>query len=344
MKHKIEQGKILDVGYKQKMNSIEAVRDAIETLSTDEKIDEGQYLALMNHLKKVYEQIERSERKEDIPILNTGAYRAMALWEQQEETGLNDITLQLSKISLWGGQYPLRRNETNVTAIRIICDGIRNPDTFHQQGLEEVPKHILTLLCDMKWERWASPEVREIFLSNYVVRRRIIKLNSRLKKDDVTVPRFYRGVNTDADGWTRLLHANSILPFKTLKKMNRQGEVVDRNPADIKKLHPITLRFNIPNHPVEDLHLYTNRIQLGRSHINPLLCELLISLIHQEGWTDVPMEYLIKARQMDSNTITTPKMIVSGITATTREKHRFYTCCNSMITITYDKTYDSNLY
>ena len=329
---------MLDLGYKQKnktMNSIEAVRDAIETLSTDEKIDEGQYLALMNHLKKVYEQIERSERKEDIPVFNTSAQRAMALWEQQQETGLSDITLQLSKTSLWYGPWhTILRNEENVTAIRIICDGIRNPDTFRQQDLEEIPKNVIRLLYDMPSEDWASPEVREIILSNYTVRRQNITFNLCFKRiNSYTSSHSIFPSNTDE--WTALLHDNPIVPFKTLKKMNRRREMVDRAPRDIKKLHPITLCFNIPNHQVNDIHLYTNRIQLGRSNINPLLCELLISLIHQEAWTDVPMDYLIMAKQMVK--ITTPIMVVSGITATTRNKHRSYVCCNGMIIIRYDK-------
>lgn len=352
------------------MDSIQAVREAIESLSTDEKIDEGQYLALMNHLKTVYQKLERSERKEErvefVVSGNGGGNGGMGnvmeyIEEMLEDDQKEDLPRPVFRRVVVSQQdwliaqnelfhnlpqdfFPPDREEIKV-ALVTLRNAIRNHwndvRDFHHHTLEDIPQPFIRWLLRGGVGIWRDLEVREIFLSHATVRR--LNLERVLERRRTYRKAHYTLDATD-DDWALLLK-DAHLPFYTTRRLNKRGEYVDVEAKTLQKLHPITLTLRFTPTMGMEVELYTDKIQLGRSDIIPTLSQIMLEIVRMEGWNDVPLEKLIKCagwgliKSSSEMKREYPKMKVSGITAHTREKKREYDCANGLITITYREKY-----
>lgn len=352
------------------MDSIQAVREAIESLSTDEKIDEGQYLALMNHLKTVYQKLERSERKEEriefVVSGNGGGNGGMGnvmeyieemlmLEDEQKEdiprpvihrrvVGLGWRDARDDLFILPNDYFPVDGEEIKV-ALVMLRNAIRNHwndvRDFQHHTLADIPQMFIRWILRGGVGIWRDLEVREIFLSHATVRR--LNLERVLERRRTSRKAHYTLGGTD-DDWALLLK-DAHLPFYTKRRVNKKGECVDVEAKTLQKLHPITLTLRFTPTMGMEVELYTDKIQLGRSDIIPTLSQIMIEIVRVEGWNDVPLEKLIKyagwglIKSSSEMKREYPKMKVSGITAHTREKKREYDCANGLITITYREKY-----
>lgn len=342
------------------MESIQAVREAIENLSTDEKIDEGQYLALMNHLKLVYEKIGKNERNEPSePENNFISWRENQRRQREEANELSDRLGSLMRELF--NTFEIRTNYFGAMAPTIlkyipIFDGIlvslKNEDnSFGENHLLVVDEMRVGSITDLGMKIWIDLNAREIFLSNPLVRKKNISYSLLCRDRD----EFLGGKRFDyqtEEGWTRILSGLS-LPFYTSKRIirrNHRESFVERDAMSLGKYHPITLTMRFHHHPNVIVNLYTDKVQLGRSNIAPNIYMIMMMIIRMERWVDEPLERLIYGRNnrrpfssyMEDTYF--PKLKVSGITAHTREKQRTYEDSRpeSRFTIAYTTKYSNS--
>ena len=327
------------------MESIQAVREAIENLSTDEKIDEGQYLTLMNHLKSVYEKIERSERKEDAPVVREN--RGVFVQRVIVDTPIRNYLFMLNEMfqNVRGDYFPvLPETRTGMVYLveRLVRSLTSEGNPFCEDTLEDVPTSMIRQILVRGSEIWRNLDAREHFLSHPKVRENGLDMILMRKKVVLRYIKDYHGTDTTRGELARTLK-NLNLPFYTTKRVARNDTIEDMEEKTLQKLHPITIAFHIPRRPNIMIDAYTDKIQLGRSDIIGKLCRLMMGQILLSVWTDIPLERVIDVmgdgilRGNESKTLY-PKMKVSGITASTREKRREYDC-SGLITITYRAKY-----
>lgn len=327
------------------MDSIQAVREAIENLSTDEKIDEGQYLTLMNHLKSLYEKLERSERKEDVPVVSENR----RIIQMNPSPSVRDYLFMMNEIfqNVRGDYFPIIP-ETRTGMIYLVEALTRSftsgMNTFREDTLENVPKSMIRQILERSADIWRNREVRECFLSHPKVREHALDLMLTKKKDVIRYTKNFYGENTTHGELARTFK-NLNLPFYTTKRITRNDTIEDMEEKTLQQLHPITIAFHIPHRQLMFMDVYTDKIQLGRSDIIGKLCHLMMGLTLLSGWTDIPLERVIDVMgdgllRGNERDISYPKMKVSGITASTREKRREYDC-RGLITITYRTRYNA---
>ncbi len=337
------------------MESIQAVREAIENLSTDEKIDDGQYLTLMNHLKSVYEKLGKNERNE--PSESENNFISWREHQRRERNEANDLLTRLRALTnelFYTEVIPDGYFGTMASTILkyiSVFDGVlislKNQDnSFGENRLLVADEWIIEKITILGMKIWKDLNAREIFLSNPLVRKRNI-LSLFLRRDELLARKRF-DYQTEG-GWTRIL-SDLSLPFYTSKRIIRRKNkesFVARDAMSLGKYHPITLTMRFHHHPNVVVNLYTDKVQLGRSNIAPNIYMIMMEIIRMERWVDEPMEKLIFGIQNRSpffpfsNNTTYPKLKVSGITAHTRDKQRTYedSHSESRFSITYTTKY-----
>lgn len=326
------------------MDSIQAVREAVEKLSTDEKIDDGEYLSLMNHLKSLYEKLDRSNRSEHNNTENSHImivrHNERVMEEKENETMLLDLF-----------QYP--HSYVGNRLLKLVYDGVmlytdeNNP--FALNPLVDVEKKHIIYMVSLSWRHL---EAREIFLSNKVVRKIILE-NMIEKKKLFMIPKF--SCETEED-WARNLYLCDLPFTNTTRVVVSRGKIKDYKEIDesiLKKNHPITLSLKFKDKSVMELNLYTDKIKLGSvSRVTYNIYRIMLNIIITERWVEKSITTLLQQliysctdREGELSNFprwnTVPSLCVSGITGKTRAKSRMYEDYQyKLYTISYKAKYE----
>jgi hypothetical protein len=302
------------------MEHIQGIREIVEKLAGDEKMDDGQYLEVMNRLKSLYEREE--EKKDDPPAVSGGHF------------------VHIRRIPVAESVRLLHHYFVDMTREKIHCNEFVELMPRFAEALEDGTMATRTDICKdfigsiLYWGAgvWRNLDHREMVLRNRHYTDHLLESHTRLLGYDRGI-RCYKNYKPNGEMseycWERLFH--DWIPFYTTKRVFRK-EWRDREEKELKKLHPVRLSLKIPNHPIE-LDLYTDKVKLGSTVICKALQALMRSIVITERWTDVPLERLLFACNQ------TPRMEVSGITAKSRDKERRYTGVYGMVEVIYQTKY-----
>jgi hypothetical protein len=298
------------------MEHIQGIREIVEKLAGDEKMDDGQYLEVMNRLKSLY---EREEKKDDPPAVSGGHF------------------VHIRRIPVAESVRLLHHYFVNMTREKVHCNEFAELMPLFAEALEDGTMATRTDICKdfigsiLYWGAgvWRNLDHREMVLRNRHYTDHLLESHTRHLGYDRGF-RCYKNYKPNGEMseycWERLFHYEYI-PFYTTKRVFRK-DWRDREEKELKKLHPIRLSLKIPNHPIE-LDLYTDKVKLGATLVSRPLQKLMLAIVRLEGWTDVPLEHLM----LDCGANLT--LEVSGITAQSRDKERRYTGVFGMVEVVY---------
>jgi len=349
------------------MEALNGIREAIESLSGEEKIDDGKYLELMNHLKTVYAVIPKAEEADKSVIRRTiivnrenmnivGGYEPYIPYERQPaihnvyniHTRYFSVPYDLNRMN---GMWGQNEEESSVFATA-FDDYMKNADPsepdfgYFKERLEPyfVPSqhtngYVLTayLLRTENKYVWKDADMREKFLAIHFVRNQNINLT--LTRKNVMANILYPMSDTmDRVKWA-WVYKLAFFPFANentiRKKSNKDADITVKSAEELKKLHLVRLKWKMGETNVET-ELYTDKIQLGRSPINPDMYRLglVFALIFPEF--KAPIERFVRGVLHESDSRRNcPILETSGITASTRNKSRTYKQYDGDFTITY---------
>lgn len=329
------------------MEHIQGIREIVEKLAGDEKMDDGQYLEVMNRLKSLYEREEEKKQPAiradwamefssgDVPVFRLPDGEQIA----ENTRNLSRIFLRHHFVGLSSDDIP--DSPEHHTAVEELSHGLVD-NTIATHSLEGITDVVLFIILRRGVGIWLDVEKREALLSNPLVRAKWLNegLASRTYHMRKKIRKAYKTEGMTENDWTDLLSHIGVPLYTTMRK-KRNGEFVPRDPQQLQKYHPITLSLSIPNHPIE-MTLYTDKIQLGRTYLSPPLCYVMLEITHAERWYDVALEGMIDGAIEGMSAyypLDYPKMVVSGITAQTRDKLRSYVCAKGLIRLTYQTKY-----
>jgi hypothetical protein len=316
------------------MEHIQSIREIVEKLAGDEKMDDGQYLEVMNRLKSLYEREEQKgpSFREDFRMeFASGDANAVRVSESERRSFVRRIALDEPMRLFHHYFVGLSRND-------VSCDGSH----FHEvmpklaEALEDgtmatrtdISRHCIGSILYWGAVVWRNLDHRELVLRNRHYTDYELESHTRFRNYTASMY-IYRGYKPNGEMdeycWERLFH--DWIPFYTTKRVFRK-DWRDREEKELKKLHPIRLSLKIPNHPIE-LDLYTDKVKLGATGICRQLQKLMLAIVRLEGWTDVPLERLM----FDCGLNLT--LEVSGITAQSRDKERRYTGVFGLVEVVY---------
>jgi hypothetical protein len=342
------------------MENINAVREAIEDLNTDEKINEGLYLELMNHLKTLYGKMERHNvvaPPQPPPLVAPALpadypfpeYRSVIRGTPEE----NIEAVQIHK--KYFTNSPMAVSEMfgfdSLAFLRAFDEFLANTDEslenakkvaltafFHNANLNhQLGRCLLIFLAKYSsnwsgdWGFWRRVEDREKFLSHFAVRRLNIILAEYQKSNMKKLLAIVKDETND-DEWAKLFWTMGF-PFFNHKYYKR-NKCQERTEAERKKLHIVKMKFKMNAELSVSMSLFTDKIQLGRSPIVPDMYKMALLLALQDD-INAPIERFIRRMRSSSGYLTTPVLITSGITAKTRDKSRSYKQYDGDFTISY---------
>jgi len=332
------------------MEALNIVREAIESLSHDEKIDEGKYLELMNHLQTVYGSLPQPQRSDDVvrrPI-NSVVPRdpeseIFAIHNNLFTRALRDREM-LSQVY---GRDDVRGELTasGFAHILEVVVSARNKDLEWEALVRELKRYFteayngtLFVYAIKKFNfEFANADERETFINLPFVRElHLTHVIQRKSLYNRLLP-IIKDVNNE-DQWAELMHKMGFGFMNQMKYDARKGECKPRTEAELKKLHLVEIAFNMVNDIKILVHRYTDKIQLGRTKCVPELhrMAMVYALLHPE--MNAPLEGFLKRSFYGDDYCPFPMLATSGITAKTRNKSRLYESMDGYFTITYLST------
>jgi len=327
------------------MEALNVIREAIESLSAEAKIDDGKYLELMNHMKTVYGSMPQPrpevdgiprpivrQRISEPPVNITDEVRQRYFstpfnenmnfmwgnpWDEVDGYSSNEFAQVFHEIMMFGAGYnPLL---TNLFERYFTESSIGN--TFYN--------YIMRRENDMEWR---DADMRERFLSHSVIRNLNIKHIILQKKGIVDYLRILE--DNTAEQWATMMYKMGFDMMNEYSYNSRKHETKLRTEAELKKLHLVRVEWRM--NPLENItvNLYTDKIQLGRTRCVQSMYKmaLIYALLFPE--LNAPIERF-KYRMVGERVSPYPVMSMSGITAHTRNKNRTYTQKDADFTITY---------
>jgi hypothetical protein len=349
------------------MENITAVQEAIENLNQDEKINEGTYLSLMNHLKVLYGKLEsqiappprettgtfgsvfNGTLPADYPYPTYRRVIRLNLPDNTPELNIEATMLHCKYFSVSGELndfYGIVSATELVDFLRILDVYLTNDDenliTTLADGVEERRNRVEALCRYLFWYEKKFPRgifkdttMREKWLHLPYVRKYNIRLAEE-RKQGFRIPLVVLEGET-YEKWSRVFFDIGFHFFNKIKcRWERRNTYTysERTTEEINKLHKVSIDIKLTETDRFRLHLYTDKIQLGRSPIVQGMYRmgLILSLFYN---INAPIEkYLLRmSEEMMYNRF--PTLKTSGITAKTRNKARTYEVGDEDWTITY---------
>lgn len=330
------------------MENINAVREAIETLNHDEKINDGTYLELMNHLKSLYEKLDRTEVKQFADVRPSIVFHRTRVLETMDES--IDRMAKYFRGNGWMRDWdgdssrPFHTEET--TFIRAVDAYLSNTDDALNDSVRQAVSESMNythssrlhyyLFRNETKAQWISSEMREKWLRHPRVRDRLITI-SLADKEAIIRGVVIMSSNSD-ENYAKYFYQNSFPFCNEITAIKRRGDwdIEARTPTELKKLHRIRIVYKLNDSKQRVLELYTDKIQLGRSPIVAKMYRLALVLAIAFPNESSPIErYLLQLNPTITPFNLCPNLITSGITAKTRNKARTYTDDNKGFTIEY---------
>lgn len=333
------------------MEALNNIREAIEALAGEEKIDDGNYLVLMNHLKTVYGAVSKDQ--EVMPVRRDVVRRDEEddYFRELHERYFTSIYCRVARDEMWNSPRAVitrpQDNQLFAGLFDSVMTGMGGEMAFSamwEANNSDRGNHMLYHINRKEmWDRmWKSLDMRDKFISIPCVRKSII--NQHVIRwhclQSLICPQYggtYVPYDSDAYWMKMLIHVN--LPFQYgLKWVDGKTNNFDTEPLTedkLKKLHRVRITFHMNNNDDIHMELYTDKIQLGRTACvdSMLRMKHVLAILHPELNTQIDT-LLWKRRNQKRNGYTCPRLAVSGITANTRSKSRTYTWQNDF-TITY---------
>ena len=330
------------------MEALNVVREAIESLSAEQKIDDGAYLELMNHLKTVYANMpqprpvalerdagdagDAGDANEVVVELSAN----VQLYDMYDKYFITQMTTE-NRYRLWGQTWEQTRHHNSLDFAKLldaILQGNMQPTTmrdFERYSLESSFGRNFNDFLIRNKVVWRDANMREKFITLPVVRYNTLSCMLQRKQ---CVGRLIKWAgNETAPHWAKVLHIGGIGFMNTMKYSNQTEVSTQRSEAELKKLHLVEVRWQLGEQVVM-MRLYTDKIQLGRTKCIKSLYTIALtaSLLHPEF--NAPIERFLY-RIDNKDTQECPVMQMSGITANTRTKGRSYKQKDGDFTITY---------
>jgi hypothetical protein len=352
------------------------VREFVEGLSADEKIAEGDYLSIMNHMKKVFDAIPPAQPKHvDGPYLGvlqhvingpTTRQRAMDLWDKLFNRSYNYI---VSDRSEWMPFSNMSWEEilNLLTMIDSYLTDPENPDKVLAMYNFLITQDGISWKLNMGYwnlAMWKDFNHRDIWLNNPVVRKENLDRMLRRKADMADLIKIWGESENGSLNLSKVM-CRCHVPFQG-EWDARRGVWAALTDKEKSKLHSITvsLALSAPKsgqmRETVKFKAYTDLIQLARGKHTYGIYQMAVAYAIISDYTGtIPMEtipldnlllysngerlkYYSRYYGMwrDNNE---GKMLLdtSGITAHTREKRRRYVDANGVISIEYTSLLNS---
>jgi hypothetical protein len=337
------------------MEALNVIREAIESLSAEEKIDDGKYLELMNHMKTVYGSMPQQHAPQQYAI--DFIPRPVAVAPPMES--MRDVVrhryfttgIQANQLEgFWGGEWVENANggyTRDEFAITLDCmlkgeDDVGLINLFERYFVaSEIGNCFYTFIMrDGNRVSWKDADMREKFLSLPVIRNKSI-VYALLRKESVMECLLKIKDTTNQEHWAKLFYHMGFHFVNGIRyTVRNNGEAKPRSEAELKKLHLVRVSWRMNATQNMEVNLYTDKIQLGRSQIVGSMYKmaLIYALLFPEF--NAPVERF-KYRMGGTNAYGEhrvsqyPVMAMSGITAHTRNKNRTYKQKDGDFTITY---------
>ena len=332
------------------MDALNNLREAIESLSSDEKIDDGKYLQMMNHLKTVYGAIPHEEKPP--AWVNAPVVEERDNFRDLHRRYFTTIYCENVRNEMWGNPLTIGRQagEFAWADFPRVFDSVMKGEG----GEEEFATHWETRGANVIYylhreglndSVWKSDEMREKFLSIPCVKKSTInhELRPHKRLQGILCPRFTtRPPTYETNAYWHKMMTDVRFPFKDGFKWTDDKEDPFRlealPEAQLKKLHSVRITFNMSETDDINWELYTDKIQLGRTACVYSLLEMkfVLTLLHPE-FNAHRETMLYEMKRQRKFGYTCPALTVSGITANTRNKSRTYHWRNHFaITFTSD--------
>jgi len=339
------------------MDALNVIREAIESLSAEEKIDDGKYLELMNHMKTVYGSMPQQHAPQQyagdfiphpvaVPVAPPMELMRDMIRHRYFTTGLQENQLG----GFWGGEWVenarggYTRDEFAITLDCMLKgeDDVGLINLFERYFVaSEIGNCFYTFIMrDTNRVSWKDADMREKFLSLPVIRNKGI-VYALLRKASVMECLMKVKDTTNQDHWAKLFYHMGFHFVNGIRyTVRNNGEAKPRSEAELKKLHLVRVSWRMNATQNMEVNLYTDKIQLGRSQIVGSMYKmaLIYALLFPEF--NAPVERF-KYRMGGTNAYGNhrvsqyPVMSMSGITAHTRNKNRTYKQKDGDFTITY---------
>lgn len=339
----------------EKMEALNVIREAIESLSAEEKIDDGKYLELMNHMKTVYGSMPQQhapQHADYIPrpiAIEAFVAPPMAMTDTIRHryftTGLQANMLD----GFWGHEWDeeIHHGYTRGGFAETLDEMLKSNGDW-SLGLyslferyfsdTNIGNHFYTFIMrEGNKVSWKDADMRERFISIPVIRNLNIKYVILRKK--IMVERLCIMKDTgNAEQWAKLMYKMGFCMFNQFSYNGRKAETKPRSVAELKKLHLVRVSWRMNPTQNMEVNLYTDKIQLGRTQcVGAMYCMALIhALLFPEF--NAPIErfkYRMGMGGTEYRVSQYPVMSMSGITAHTRNKNRTYKQKDGDFTITY---------
>jgi hypothetical protein len=330
------------------MDALNVIREAIESLSAEEKIDDGKYLELMNHMKTVYGSMPQPRPEADgIPVVRQ---RISAPPEQFTDRFINRYLIAShfteEGFLLWGHQHDevdgYTFNEFAMMLDDILKDNGEEFNAWLYSPFERyfTDSNIGHHFCHTLYAydiQWRDENMREKFLNLTVVRERTIKKNISNKKW-ITDSLLILKDTTNPGQWAKMMYKVGFHLMNGMKYTSRKQETTPRTEAELKKLHLVRVEWRMNERENMTVNLYTDKIQLGRTQCVQQMYRMAViyALLFPEF--NAPLERFLHRMSGKANISLYPVMSMSGITAHTRNKNRTYKQKDGDFTITYIST------
>ena len=321
------------------MEALNNLREAIESLSSDEKIDDGKYLEMMNHLKTVYGAIP-TEVKPPAWVNEVPVVEEWDFFRDLHRRYFTTIYCENVRNEMWGNPLTIGRQRGDRDAwarFPLVFDsvmrGLGGEEEFAIMWETRGANLIYYLHREELFDDvWKSDEVREKFLSLPCVKK--TSLNNRLRchkrLQGILCPRIVgRAPTYGSDAYWHKMMTDVHFPFTNGFKWAEDKEDPFRmealSEAQRKKLHNVRITFHMNENDNINWELHTDKIQLGRTACVYALLEMkfVLAMLHPELNTHREAMLCEMKRQRKFG-YTCPRLAVSGITANTRTKSRTY--------------------
>ena len=332
------------------MEALNVIREAIESLSAEEKIDDGKYLELMNHMKTVYGSMPQPRPEADgIPVV---IQRISAPPEQFTTRFINrylivpQVVNEDLLIHLFGDRFDevdgYTSNEFALTLDTILKD---NGEEYNAGLYNLFERYFTTSSIGSHFYntlhrnniQWRDEAILEKYINLAVIREKTISKNIWHKR---WIAESLLVINdpTSPDQWAKMMYKMGFTFMNGMKHCLRKNEATARTEAELKKLHLVRVEWRMNERENMTVNLYTDKIQLGRTRCVPEMYRMAViyALLFPEF--NAPLERFLHRMDGRTNISPFPVMFMSGITAHTRNKNRTYKQYDGDFTITYIST------
>lgn len=330
----------------EKMEALNVIREAIESLSAEEKIDDGKYLELMNHMKTVYGSMPQPRPEADgvpRPIVRERIAEPPMLITDEVRQRYFLIPYNEHNV-MWGQRWYETRDYTP-DGFAQTFDELMKANGDYGLGLYNLFERYFTvsnigntfynfIMRDENKVGWIDADMRERFFSLPIIRNKNIEYALIRKKAMVDCLLVIKDT-TNPEDWAKLLWRMGFHFMNGFRHTNRNnGETKPRTEAELKKLHLLRVSWRMNATQNMEVELYTDKIQLGRTQCVQAMYRmaLIYALLFPEF--NAPIERF-RYRMMGQRVSQYPVMSMSGITAHTRNKNRTYIQKDGDFTITY---------